>query len=949
MPILTTQAKLPEIEKEKEKPALTIDPSKMADKDNDDSRSSICLSPSWDNGKKAKKEKKQLEKEKKKLDEARKEAEKKAKKEAEKQRAAADKAGKREGRLSKRPPPAAMETQRMPSALRDQSGSRRNSMLSMFSSGPSADSSRRSSRDLKRLSIASTDSSRGQRRSRSTPASSTEIEDPSEAWRASGVAPQLPALPRFSLHSRSGSSAGSKSDSWGSDEAYGRELAKRANQLNKDSDANQSLQPTRPLLRTHTDTALLTISQEQPVLKEVTRAVAERKRSDDGYWSRKNGDRMDLQNGHTHGIDNANLHSNAAQASASDRSAAHKAQKASIHPQQANPNQMFSTLNGGSYVHQERMRKQQQSLRSWNDEQAIKDATRVLEDDSEDAPQDVGTAQVENVESDAQEANVADDEKEEIIPPVPSIPAAQEDSRSSTESADQYHNYLKGSQDARESIALATTDSMTPKRHTFLGMGFRSKAVKQSKHSPLAENTSRSSEDTVSDTRPSQPPRLDTNNLNDSQRPSKAERMLGRGSPQTPPTQGFVSGSRLSQAVVDKERSPTGKTSSPTQGRVKLANAIVDKESPLRRNATAAVEAKMSVSKDGSTILLESVSREATVQTTPLVRSHSRTRTSSSQLLNDNVSPPRLLPRSTTAPVLPTFNPEPFNLHNEELPPPRMSNIQDNVQPKQASSSTQSKTTVSTTERNTSPAKQVEKTQSEKPASKPVPELVIEDVKPEGIVRKTSLKRPRSNPQLQATSPTPPVPRLDFLPPLKHQALVKPKPRSQLRNSITPDNEPTRPSSSQFPVPAAPAANNARPLSNSAPNLVVTPPLSPNKRPTSQLSPSASSNNALIPRRPPGPATRLSGMGGRPSAGLSKTVAKIIVTCCSCTRWIDLPSDLFEAMAMPARLTKLDGSAAGMGGEGRLDTAVQCPWCRHCMTTRCCSTDTWICNKHNEY
>lgn len=953
MPILTPDAKLPTTGKGR--PSLTIDPHKAAEQDVDDSKSSICLSPSWDQGKKEKKEKRQREKEKKKREEAWKEAEKKARKEAEKQQAAANKAGKREGRLSKKPPPAAMETQRMPSALRQQSDSRRNSILSAFSLGPSSgDSSRRSSRDLKRLSVASTASSNGQRRSQSTPASSTEIADSSSAWRSlvSGTAPQLPALPRFGLHSRNGSPGESKSSSWGSEEAYSRELVKYASQLNQGptspqqatsvGDSIQSLKLARPLVRSQTDTALLTIGQDQQVIKEVPRAVAERNGSEDAYRSRLSDSQGALQNSGNQSIKDWGVDQNFlnnVHVATPDRSSVQHPQYLTVHPLQANPIQIASSLDGGSYVHKERMRKQQQSLRGFQDEQAVKDATRTLEEEDENLPQEQVVTSPEG-----QETTISDD-KAGVVPPVPPIPKVQAP-EPMVESVDQYHGHLKESPEPSESVVLCNPDSMPTKKHTFLGLGFRSKPLDQPRQMSMAESVARSSENT-DHAKPQQAPRLDTKNtmdstrlsIMDSTRLSKAERILGHAPPQTPPSQTPLGRSRLSQAVVDKERSPTGKSNSPTQGRTKLANAIVDKESPPRKMDHSAVQVRASPAQDG-------FSKETQVQESQTVRSHSRTRTSSSQLLNDNVSLPRSLLRSTTAPVLPIFSHEPFVLSQGEAANSTTAKSRVHAPTNKNELTHYAKSQLATAAKPLPQPPQSAELAKNESEPKHVPELVIESATPEGIVRKTSLKRPRSNPQLQVITPNPPVPSLDFLPRLKHQALVKPKPRSHLRNSVVPTDEIARPSSSQFPVPAAPMHNALTPANNSAPNLTITAPRSP-KRPTSQLGPrSLTTNDTLDPKRPTGPPNRMS-TGGRP-AGLGKTVAKLIVTCCSCTRWIDLPSDLFEAMAMPARLTKLDGSAAGTG-EARLDTAVQCPWCAHCMTTHCCSTDTWVCNKHNGF
>ncbi len=147
---------------------------------NDNDGSEICLSPSWSDyrGTKRKKEKKRLGREKKEL-------EKRQKADSEQQRAEylASK------RLSKKPP-AAMDTQKMPLALR------RNSGISFtgisFLSTPrssSPDNSRRSSRDEGsswRLSIGSI----GKRRSLSTPSTSTELPPESRDKTSAAVSPE---------------------------------------------------------------------------------------------------------------------------------------------------------------------------------------------------------------------------------------------------------------------------------------------------------------------------------------------------------------------------------------------------------------------------------------------------------------------------------------------------------------------------------------------------------------------------------------------------------------------------------------------------------------------------------------------------------------------------------------------------------------------------------------
>ena len=999
MPTLTPDAKMPQ--KEKAKPSLTIDPSKTVDNDGD-AKASICGSPGWSahKGKERKKAKKLLEEERKKQEKEKKEAEKKAKKEADKQDAAAKKAGKREGRLNKKPPPAAMETQRMPSELRrQQSESRRNSIISMFSSGASSnENSRRSSRDLKRLSAISAGSGEA-RRSRSTPGTSTEVDDHS-AWPPSvtGVAPQLPALPRFDWRSRSGSSAGSKSNSWGSsDEAYNRNLVEYANQLNQHSasssprqptfNQNSTLQPPRPLGRSHTDTALITVGQDERVIKEASRAAAERKGSDDSNGKQKS---------NKQGAHRSAKVSDAAQvadASPTNNSVTNGGRQATnlekgtsaVHPLQANPMLMGPSVDGSSYVHKQRMYQQQRSVAGFQDEEAIRDATRSIDQEAE------LQREKEEVPVDGQKAEVVLHNAEEI-PPVPRLPAVPS-TVASNESMNHHHSYLRQPQDG-ESVVLFHPDNVPEsKKHSFLGFPRRPKPAKQS-----SQTTSKSTSSTdAANATPRPSPRLDTQLAEQSHfrvskaqhsptHASKTERTLGeRASTEAPISQTSTSRSKKSQIVADRERSPTGKSSSPIQGRSKLANAVVDKESPPRKTASPTRRNEASPGPKPPSTNQDDTLDGAQMKDGTLVRSHSRTRTSSSQLLNENVSMPRTLPRSTTAPVLPSFNMEPFDLADDESNPTGLHQPNEAQPTPYAENGTvQKRSPAAPTSNNASSANQK------------VPEVIISTAQPDGVVRKTFLKRPRSNPQLQVT-PAPSVPNLDFLPQLKHQPLVKPKPRSQLRNSVlhmpqhpinpgeaSSSSTTTRPSSSQFPVQAAPVVLVPPVKTKSAPNLATSlPPRSP-LRPAPQGSGKALTGDTLVSQRSPMSKGRMSmALAGerQPFSELNKPIAKTFTMCCGCRYWHDLPSHLYEALVCPTQLKRESvvlagaggGSVSGGGGaevvggpdekrpsgskqppqhqveEATLDAVVQCPWCEHFMSRLCCASWTTIVYLHQKH
>ncbi|EEY17734.1 conserved hypothetical protein [Verticillium alfalfae VaMs.102] len=61
-------------------------------------------------------------------------------------------------------------------------------------------------------------------------------------------------------------------------------------------------------------------------------------------------------------------------------------------------------------------------------------------------------------------------------------------------------------------------------------------------------------------------------------------------------------------------------------------------------------------------------------------------------------------------------------------------------------------------------------------------------------------------------------------------------------------------------------------------------------------------------------------------------LAKMLVECCQCRFFHDMPSRVYECMARP------DATAedSALGVSGSITTSVNCPWCKHGMTTGCC-------------
>ncbi|CAK7235477.1 hypothetical protein SCUCBS95973_009283 [Sporothrix curviconia] len=69
------------------------------------------------------------------------------------------------------------------------------------------------------------------------------------------------------------------------------------------------------------------------------------------------------------------------------------------------------------------------------------------------------------------------------------------------------------------------------------------------------------------------------------------------------------------------------------------------------------------------------------------------------------------------------------------------------------------------------------------------------------------------------------------------------------------------------------------------------------------------------------------------SSAHAKPLAKMLVECCHCKFFHDMPSRVYECMAQPdAVVTDRD-----LGVSGAITTMVKCPWCSHNMSTQCCA------------
>ncbi|KAI0105886.1 hypothetical protein F4814DRAFT_452267 [Daldinia grandis] len=96
--------------------------------------------------------------------------------------------------------------------------------------------------------------------------------------------------------------------------------------------------------------------------------------------------------------------------------------------------------------------------------------------------------------------------------------------------------------------------------------------------------------------------------------------------------------------------------------------------------------------------------------------------------------------------------------------------------------------------------------------------------------------------------------------------------------------------------------------------------------------PPASTSRALRPHYAhKNSSTSIKSVGA--SDGRPDPLAKMLVECCSCKFFHDMPSRVYECMAKPDSLVedKLLGVSA------TITTMVKCPWCGHGMSTQCCS------------
>lgn len=903
----------------------------------------ICLSPSWsDHGEKARK------KERRKAEKEQKERGKKLRSDEELQRSTESKAGKR---LSKKPPPAAMETQKMPTALR------RGSWISMLSSQTSSgDNSRRSSKDEGRLSGMSFDSIRS-RRSRSTPATSTDsapaTAGASEHWKPI-VSPSAPKLPSFRWSSsRKSSNEGRKLASPESAEVYEKDFLAFAYRLDSSDIATENNSPKRHDLR---DGSPPKASSGAPTF---SRSVTEPNLMSVPYHSVISGSPPHTSDANGHSSEREKSIETVSRNSSPSFVAGDDQLSTSTVPQ----TQMRPSNDGSSYVQKQRMYQQQQSIAGYEDQQAVKDATeRAIE----------LAAEREAMLGDNRGITAERVELSGSTAPVEANAAKSHGKNSSTSTV--YTKQKNRSRSPPGDVASSNTSatkssspvkSMSPvpapcEKDQKYKMGKQKNQMRSPDRDVALGNTPTANNNSpVKSVVPISVP-SEKEHRNEAPKPvqsskesqtatkqqitpePKLEKILGfrRRSKQPPASLSVPYGVENNVEAVQTHhfdpqlphRLDPQQSDEPVVKRSKIERMFREPKPPF------AVKERRSSSSSNS--------KQASPASTP-TQNKSRTDKVSAEITNSATSS---LPRSATESDLDKAGAHAGSDRSAQNPQStKVGPVKDGMKPHKSRRPESS--TVVGSNPDVKPGREIKSIlkandnkaandadlSKEKPTKKQAHEIVVESENGEGLIRKTSITRPRSNPQLTTqSSVSSPLPSTDFLPPLKHQPLVKKERQSPTRPTPT---DTTTVTISQFKESIAPLAYEP----TYAPDLKLIP-RSPFRPPSQFPVPGANRIN----RSSTDIGTVAFGKGSPlTDQGVdAKPVAKLFVICCKCKFWHDLPSKLYEAMSLPLELHKAEkGKVAG----ARLETAVKCPWCEHAMTTSCCQGWTTVVYLHERH
>ncbi|KAL2270206.1 hypothetical protein VTJ83DRAFT_2390 [Remersonia thermophila] len=170
------------------------------------------------------------------------------------------------------------------------------------------------------------------------------------------------------------------------------------------------------------------------------------------------------------------------------------------------------------------------------------------------------------------------------------------------------------------------------------------------------------------------------------------------------------------------------------------------------------------------------------------------------------------------------------------------------------------------------------------------------------------------------------------------EARPLPSPRTTSSSALQVPARPGRqPRAASAPAPPRPPTPSAR-ASGGMPVSILKRPRTPTQDipPSPALHPQAFS--ALPRHMQPGhssmaaAAAAAAGRPALPGAG-EGPMAKILVECCSCRFYHDMPSKLYECIAKPDAVVE----DRALGISGAITTMVKCPWCGHNMSRDCCA------------
>lgn len=178
----------------------------------------------------------------------------------------------------------------------------------------------------------------------------------------------------------------------------------------------------------------------------------------------------------------------------------------------------------------------------------------------------------------------------------------------------------------------------------------------------------------------------------------------------------------------------------------------------------------------------------------------------------------------------------------------------------------------------------------------------------------------------------------NFDPGLKNPPLYAKKAKAGISSISLPNSPPSEPADATATAPRKSALRMSRKNTEEPSSALVSPGAAylQEARRAAQLgtppppaAPPQLSSRALRPHY----AHKNSSTSIKSITGGAEPLAKMLVECCSCKFFHDMPSRVYECMAKPDSLVedKLLGVSA------TVTTMVRCPWCAHGMTTRCCA------------